>query len=75
MEAPEIVLWVSHIRLLVLSLSCTAYIALESPIPVQLNVGVPVAVPVGERFVANRSWKQETVAVAVHVVVSVIENM
>jgi hypothetical protein len=38
-------------------------------------VGVPATVPVGERFVTNCSWKQVTVAVAVHVVVSVIVNV
>jgi len=67
MEAPDILL-LFHIRLLpLLSLSCTWYVALESPIPVQLNVGVPVTVPVGEMFVAKGNWKQDTVEVAVDV--------
>ena len=49
---------------------------MESPIPVQLNVGVPVTDPVGERFVANFSWKQDTIAVAVRVpAASVMENV
>ena len=74
MEVPDILL-LCHIRLPLLSFTSTPYVALESPIPVQPNVGVPVTVPVGERFVANRSWKQETVDVAVLVVGSVIENV
>jgi len=69
MEVP-VILKSLHIWLPVLSFSSTPYIALESAIPVQLNVGVSDTVPDGEMFLTNCSWKQDTVEEAVRVPVA-----